>query len=557
MSNDDKFKAYIDSVITGKRIAGELELLSVQRHLRDLERTDWEYKFDIKKGRRAANFFKLLRHFKGEYAGKEFKLEGWQCFIVYSIFGWVKKSDGSRRFNYADIEVARKNGKTTFAAGIALYCMMLDGESGAEVYSAAVDGGQASICWGAAKEMAMASPQLSEFLQFYRGSIVMESTASSFKPLSKESKNKDGLNPHAAICDERHAWPNNDIYDVIKSGMGARKQPLVLSITTAGRNLNAPYFKDLRVLVDILRGVKVQDNQFVLIFQPDKDDDWKDPRTWEKANPNYGISVSPTYMAKELEDAINKGGTTEVNFKTKNLNIWVDAPDVWIPDEKVSKCIYKVDDNLAGLQCYAGLDLASHVDINCLCLYFPQINYFKKRYFVPSALIEREQDKVDYKEWRDNGYLTAFEGEMIDIEYLVSEIQKELIQYSVVGLAYDPYKAYHGVIQGLTNGGLSDILYEYKQDIFNMSEPAKEIQRLILSENAKLDDDPIIRWMFRNVVMYEDVNKNIRPNKRQSSGKIDGIVSMINAMGAYLKLSSEEDKNNMYNNHTLRVIPRV
>ena len=192
----------------------------------------------------------------------------------------------------------------------------------------------------------------------------MESTASTFKPLSKDSGNKDGLNPHCAICDERHAWPTDDIFNVIKSGMGARKQPLIFTITTAGFNMESPYYQSRKVMIDILEGIKQQENEFVMIFCPDKkdgkecpeDDNWKDPHTWEKANPNIGISVSYDYMERELQDAINKGGTTEVNFKTKNCNMWVDAPDVWIPDDIVtanSRGITDDESDRAGVLCRA------------------------------------------------------------------------------------------------------------------------------------------------------------------------------------------------------------
>ena len=201
----EKALHYIDRVMSGERIAGRYEKLAVKRHLDDLRfATEKGLYFDEKAAKKALVFFTLLKHFKGEWAGKELELEDWQCFIVWCLFGWYR-SGGVRRFNYASIEVARKNGKTTFAAGIALYMMIFDGEAGAEIYSAAVDKDQAKICWQAAKKMVENSPALQKYLDTYTTSIVMESTASTFKPLSKDSGNKDGLNPHCAICDERHA----------------------------------------------------------------------------------------------------------------------------------------------------------------------------------------------------------------------------------------------------------------------------------------------------------------------------------------------------------------
>lgn len=548
---------YINSVIDGSRIAGKYEILAVKRHLKDLKRSkkgEFDFIFSEEKAKLAISFFSLLHHFKGEWAGQQFKLEGWQAFIVWCIFGWVDKK-GYRRFNYADIVVARKNGKTTLAAGIALYMMVLDGESGAEIYSAAMDMAQAKICWEAAREIARKSPAIASYLQFYQYSIIMESSASSFKPLSRDSKNKDGLNPHCAICDERHAWVTNDLFDVIKSGLGARRQPLVFSITTAGFNMDAPYFKDLRVMQDILKGIKEQDNWFIVLYQPDKGDDWKDEKTWIKANPNYGVSVSKSYFADELQDAINKGGTTEVNFKTKNLNMWVDAPDVWIPDELVSKNNFEFDlKELDGQECYAGLDLASHKDINALALYFPKVKTcpVKFLFFVPEIKILDNEDKADYRVWREQGWLVATPGDVIDIDIMSEIIMKELRKYNVKNLSFDPYKAYHGLIQALENGGMSDILDEYTQNIANMSEPSKEIDRMIRKQELNFLDNPVIRWMFRNVTMYQDANENIRPDKRRSSGKIDGVVSLINAVGGYISLNAE--KKEIYKEHTLRVV---
>lgn len=552
-----RIEGYIDRVITGKRNAGYYEELAVHRYLSDLQKKDWPFHFEESAALQALLFFNFLKHFEGEWAGQDLELEGWQAFIIWNIFGW-KKKNGKRRFTYADILVARKNGKTTLAAGIGLYMLTLDGERGAQVFSAAVDKGQAAICWNAAREMSRISTTLKKLIKLYHSSIVVESLVSSFKPLSKETKNKDGLNPHCSICDERHAWKTNEIYDVIKSGMGARSQPLILSISTAGFDMDAPYFKDMQVMYDILEGKKVRENQFIMIFQPDKKDDWKNPTTWEKANPNYGISVKEDYFISELEDAINKGSTTEVNFKTKNLNLWVDAPDVWIPDDVVSANFRDTDiDELIGQECYAGLDLASHIDINALVLYFPKHKNkpFKFLFFVPESKIKENEDRADYKIWQEEGYLIATPGDMIDIDLMVSIILKELKKYNVKNLSFDPYKSYHGVIQGLQNGGIDEILDEYTQNISNMSEPAKEIQRMLLARETDLLGNPVIRWMFRNVIMYQDANGNIRPDKRKSSGKIDGVISMINAIGGYLSKTSEENSKQVYSSYNLRVIP--
>lgn len=542
-----KALSYINRVLTGERIAGELERLAVERHLRDLENaTEMGLYFDEKAAKIALSFFTFLRHFKGEWAGREFELEDWQCFIVWCVFGW-KTKDGRRRFNYANVEVARKNGKTTFAAGIALYMMVLDGEQGAEVYSAAVDKEQACICWDAAKAMIEQSPVLSKYLNVWRDSITMESTASSYKPLSKESKNKDGLSPHCAICDEMHAWSTDDIYNLITSGMGARRQPLVFSITTAGFNMSLPYYSMRCHYVDILRGIKQEENTFCIIFCPDKGDDWKDPETWYKASPNLGISVYMDYMQKEFERAVNKGSTTEVNFKTKNLNMWVDAPDVWIQDEKVLRCDYGTkEDNLLGQECWGGIDLASHVDINSLALYFPNLPHptFRFYFWIPEGKVLQKEDRVDYRQWIKEGWVNVTPGDVIDIDFMVADICGILKKYDVKNISFDPAKAYHGVIQGLQKEGFDGVLDEFGQGIQNMSEPTKKVEADVTAGVIDLMNNPVIRWMFRNVVVYRDANDNIKLDKKRSIEKIDGVVTMAMAYGGYM--SNVDDKTYHY-----------
>lgn len=533
----EKALAYIDSVMTGKRNAGELEKLAVKRHLSDLDNSmELGIYFDERAAKKALAFCQFVKHYQGEWAGQEFIPEGWQCFVLWSIFGWMTKG-GVRRFRYASVEVPRKNGKTMLGAVIALYGLVADGEQGAQIFSAAVDKDQAGICWKAACKIVEQSPALQKILTIWSGSIAYEKNASFYKPLSKETKNKDGLNPHFAICDEMHAWQSDDLYNLIRSGMGARRQPLIFTITTAGFDMTSPYYQMRKLYIDILQGVKKDESTFVLIFCPDKDDDWKDTATWYKASPNLGISVYKNFMKNEFDAAINKGGTTEVSFKTKNLNLWVDAPDVWIRDELVAKCSFgTTDDELIGDVCYAGLDLASHVDINALCLYFPdrKIPVCRFYFWIPEDKVKEKEDHVDYRKWHQDGWIHVTSGNVIDIEEMVNDLSNILKKYDVQTLAFDPAKAYHGVIQGLQKNGFEDVLDEFSQGILNMSEPTKKIEADVSAGCVDLMGNPVIRWMFRNVVIYRDANDNIKMDKKRSSEKIDGCVAMANAFGAYM-----------------------
>lgn len=540
----DKALSYIDRVMSGERKSGRLERLAVERHLRDLEEaTERGIYFDEREAKRYLSLCKYIKHYQGEWAGRDFEPEDWQCFILWTLFGW-KRAGGMRRFRYADIEMARKNGKTFLAAVIALGLLMIDKEMGAQVYSAAVDKDQARVCFSAACMMISQSGALSKYLEVWSNSITMESTASFYKPLSKETKNKDGFNPSGAICDEMHAWPTDDIYNLIRSGMGARRQPLILSISTAGFDLNSPYYGMRRRYVDILEGVVEDDSTFVIIYCPDKEDDWRDPSTWGKANPNLGVSVYEDYMETEFSNASQRGGTSEVNFKTKNLNLWVDAPDVWIQDEKVAACDFgTTDEDLDGKECYGGIDLASHVDINALALYFPGLERpaFRFYFWIPDGKVLAKEDHVDYRQWQREGWISVTPGDVIDIDVMVSDLSRILRRYDVRNLAFDPAKAYHGVIQGLQKEGFDGILDEFGQGIQNMSEPTKRVEADVTAARVDLMGNPVIRWMFRNVVVYRDANDNIKLDKRRSMEKIDGVVAMANAYGGYMSIDEDEE----------------
>jgi len=536
-----KVKKYINDVLSGRRICGKLERLAVERHLADLENADkLKIRFDEVAAMRCISFFSILKHSKGEFSGKRFELEPWQMFIVWVLFGW-KRLDGSRRFRYAYVEVARKNGKTTFAAALSLYMMVLDGEDGAEIYTAATKRDQAKICWTEARNMVGKSPALSNKIARFQSALTMESTLSKMEPLAADSDKLDGLNPHFAVVDEYHAHKTDMLYNVLKSATGARRQPMIFTITTAGFDKTSPCFLMRRTYIDVLLGIKKQENTFVMIYSADEGDDWKDPKTWAKSNPNMGISISAEYLEEEFKSALNRGGSEEVNFKTKNLNQWVDAPTVWIQDEKVRKCSNGTTDaDLVGQTCYAGLDLASHVDINALALYFPELKAIKLYYWIPEAKMEENADRVDYKTWAAEGRIFVTEGNVIDIDAQVEKITEIVRGVNCRNIAFDPAKAYHGTVQGLQKAGLNNLLDEFNQSIKTMSEPTRELQRLVESAEVDLMDDPVLRWMFRNAVAVTDANDNIKLHKAKSMNKIDGLTAIINAIGGYMSGAKPE-----------------
>ena len=541
-------RAYAQRVISGKLLSCHLIVLMCMRWERDLQRDD--IYMDEKAASRACRFMETLRHFKGLLAGQHLKLEDWQVFALVNIFGWKLASTRRRRFRYADILVPRKNGKTMLASGIALYMLFMDQESGPEVYAAAVDREQAKLCFDGSKELLKGS-MLQDVAKVRLGEIRFPDRAGVYKPLTKETKNKDGLNPHAAICDERHAWATNEIYDLIKTGMGARTQPLIFSISTAGMDTSLPYYADVQVLRDVLLGLKEKDNHFIMLYIPDEGDRYDDPDTWRKVNPNLGVSVSEEYMEAECAEAKMKGGSTLAAFCVKNLNMWVDAPTVWIPDNDVAANNADFDKSrLVGAECWVGIDFSRKTDITAVCFWFPGFKVARWLFIVPEAKIAETEDRVDYRKWQAQGWIEATPGNVIDEDWFVSRLLQEMDGYKVLGIAYDPWGMWN--VLGKF-GRYEDKLIDYQQSIRYMSVPTKWMESAVLRHELNFLDNPVIRWMFKNVVVYTDPNANIKLDKSRSRNKIDGVVALVDAIGGWLTKTSGKT-GEAYADHNLRVI---
>lgn len=532
-----KAEEYISGVKSGEIIVGEYILLAVNRHLSDLDHmVEKGWYFDRKAAERVFAFFKIIRHAPDKRKWVPFDCEPWEAFIIYVLFGW-KKADGNRRFTISYTEIAKKNGKTTFAAAIADYLAIADGENEAEVYCAASIEKQSMICFEKAKQMIEKTPVLRKHTELYRKSIFVPSSYSKVQPLGRDSNSVEGINPHGSIIDEFHVWKNIELLDNILSATVNRISPVTFIITTAGRDKNLPCYEFRQMCIDVLRGIKIQDDLCAFIYSIDEHDDWKDEINWAKPNPNIGVSVRLENLRNEFKRALNSP-SQEFNFKVKNLNKWVDQSQTWIYDELVVACSQVPcqisDEDLRTYECHAGFDLASHVDLNALCLYWPDINgrrAAKFWFWIPEAKVEEKGDRVDYRVWRDLGLINVTKGNVIDIETLVSEVAEIINSYNVRSFDYDPAKAYHGVIQGLNNEIDAGIMHEYPQGIRYMSEPTKEIERIVSKGDLELFQNPVIRWMFRNAFVISDINENVKLDKKRSIEKIDGLVALCNAVG--------------------------
>lgn len=326
------------------RTMGKLELLFHKRHKDDLELSlspqghPRGLRFDPAAGRRVVDFIeRFCKHHKGEWAGKPLLLEEWQKAIVVQAFGWMRR-DGTRRYRTVYIEVARKNGKSELAGGLGLYLLVGDGEAGAEVYSSATKKDQARIVWKTAEQMVKASPELRRFVQTYQSSLVVERNASSFQPLSAESNTLDGLNPHGNIIDELHAHRDRGVWDVLDSAMGARRQPMTIAITTAGIYDREGIGWEMHdYATKVLEGTFADDSFFAYIATPDEGDDHFSELAQQKANPNWGVSVKPDYLAKQAEKAQRQPGFLN-EYLIKHLNVWTQQAQRWIPLDKWAAC---------------------------------------------------------------------------------------------------------------------------------------------------------------------------------------------------------------------------
>lgn len=553
MMKRNKAEQYAEDVRSGRVLAGLHVKNAVERYYRDLDNAlDKGWYLDRAAGEKAIKFIERLKHTKGKWDGQYLILEPWQHFIIYNLFAW-KRSDGMRRFRYAYIEVARKNGKTALAAGIALLMLYLDGEPRAEVYSVATSKDQARLAFEDAKSI-VKKTDLSKRMQVYTNSIAYEQKGSFFKALSSDSGIHDGLNPHCTIVDEFHAHPHSGMFDVMKSAIGARSQPLIFIITTAGFNKNGPCYAYRRNAMNIAAGIVEDDSLFTMIFTLDKGDAWDDPAVWGKANPNLGISVDLDYVTDQVTDAKNRPEALR-NVKTKNINLWVDAETTWILDDKWMQCVGTTpEDELEDCECWGGLDLSNVSDITAFALTFKQNEKVQHKcwFWIPEETmqVKIEKENINYAAWVEEGYVKVTPGNVTDYDFVKADILAICEKYQVKSIAYDRWNSSQTIID-LTNEGL--IFSPFGQGYGSMSAPSKQFENNILTAKAEHFGNPVLRWMMASTSVSTDPAGNIKPDKRKSSQKIDGIVACIMSLGEMMTQETEKETN-PYEHRGLRTL---
>ena len=522
-----------------------------------------EFFFDDAAADLAVEFFStVLRHSVGEWAGKRFVLEKWQRDeIVRPLFGWKRSADGTRRYRMLWLEVPRKNGKSTLVAGIGLFLLFFDGEPSAEIYSAAADVDQAAIIHASAKAMVLLSRQLTRRARVFRDSIVVPATGSFYRVLSNVPGTKHGFNPHGVLFDEVHTQRNRALWDVLTSGSGARRQPLIVAATTAGVDRHSICWELHDHALKASQGIIEDPSLLSVIYAADAERErkdagyWKSEKTWRAANPNYGISVKPDYLRDQALKA-TANAAAENSFKRLYLNIWTEQVTRWLQMDRWDECADPVPaEELAGRPCWAGLDLGSTSDLCALSLVFPPPGVPAEpvpgervvsegdsaaaaparwdlllRYWVPEATAaERERrDRVPYGGWIKQGLIEATPGDVTDYDFIRARICELAAQFDIRELGYDPWNATQLATQLAEQDGITTV--EVRQGARTLSEPAKFLAALVLTRALRHGGNAVLRWNAANVAIREDANGNIRPDKQASTERIDGIVATIIAL---------------------------
>lgn len=547
---------YARKVVGGEIVACKFVQKACERQLRDLERSSkdpaWGFDFVEAKSSRAARFLEQLPHVKGAKGGQLLVLEPWQCFVITTIFGWIRRSTGGRRFRRAYVEVPRGNGKSFLSSGIALYGLAADGEAGAEVYSAATTTEQALIVWGDADAMLTKRPVLVAKLGLKQLAhhIVQPASNSKFKALSREAKNQDGKNIHVAVVDELHAHPNRALWDVLITGAGKRPQSLIWAITTAGTDTSGICYEVRDSVVKMLDpgpGIDPVENDalFGIIYTLDEGDDWKLESSWIKANPNWFSSIDLDLFRMNATEAMQTSAK-ENNFKTKHLNIWCNAEVAWMQMQAWDACADPSlkEQNFDGLACIIGLDLASKVDIAAKAKLFyrdipiglsvnegaPELErhyYLFVTCYLPEGAVERSKN-AQYVGWSKDGWLKTTEGDVLDFDRIKEDVLGDVAKHNVRELAFDPWQAQ--MLMNELQKQKALVVVEVRPTVENFSEPMKEMEALVLTKRFHHDGNPVMRWMISNVVCHRDAKDNIYPRKERPENKIDGPVAAIMAL---------------------------
>ena len=480
-------------------------------------------------------YTRCLKHGTGVHAGKPFELLPWQKQIVFDLFGTFDPDTGLRRYTTAYIEVPRKNGKSQFAAGLALWLLCGDGEKGAQVYSAAFTLKQASLVFAMASQMVQADTALQTFCKVRKNTrtIYYENAGSFYRAIPRDDKDAHGLNAHGIIFDELHNQPDRKLWDTLQTSRGMRTQPMTIGITTAGHDRSSICYELHKQSKAVLNGDTSDPTFYPCIFAAHEDDDWQAETTWKKANPSLGHTVRLDYLRQECERA-KQTASYENTFRNLHLNQWTEQSVRWLPMHAWDKCTGELP--TTDVTWHMGVDLAETRDVPAVVIAAKDEDtnkiYIKPFLFMPEDdnSARSAQDKLKLHNWAAQGYIEKLPGESVNARTLLPEILSIVEAYNVQSIAFDPYRSRELINDLIEMGYPEDQLVKFPQTMLNFAEPSKTFLDLVHTKRLVHDGNEALRWMAANVVVAEDGNGNVKPMKNKSQDKIDGIVAAIMAI---------------------------
>lgn len=549
-------RKYEADVIAGKVLACRQVRLACERNRRDRDRAAggcWAYRFDAAQANRVCAFVEQMPHVLGDFAKPTtapdgeliwptITLEPWQCWVLSTVFGWMRVSDGKRRFRIALVLVPRKNGKSALLSAIANYMVTADGEPGAKCYSAATTRDQARIVAEAAYDMAARLPAYREYFGIKLGArskrtFGVPATASTMEPLSADASTLDGLNVHFAAVDEVHAHKTRHVWDVLDTATGARTQPLVWAITTAGVDTGGICYELLSYLRKLLDRSLEDETFFGVEYTCDETDDPFADETWRKANPNYGVSVKPDDLARKANKARASSAALN-NFLTKHLNVWVRSESTWAPMEAWQKAARPElkPDGFAAFPCWIGVDLAEVRDIAAVVLVFkvsPTRYVLFPRFYLPESTIAKSPI-AQVSGWVRDGALVSTLGDQADYPQIEAGIHDLCKRFKVQKVCFDRALAAQMMQSLKTRLGMKPEVLTVEQNVLVMNPAMQTVERLLLAGQLEHDGNPVMTWMMGNIVAVPNFKDEVYPRKaggKDSPHKIDGPVALFTVIG--------------------------
>lgn len=539
----NELKTYLDDIESNKIKVNIWFKLAIERYFNDIDGDKYEYK--VKKVDLVFKFFSLFNSSDGE----QFKLHPYQMFILSNLFGFYKTGTDERKYKYAFLFIGRKNGKTTFSAILNLYMLMLDGQSFPRSMLVASNKTQAGIALEEAAMLIENSPEINKYIKSKgpsdsRNAIIWKDGRSGWmKVFASDAQKLDGHNPSSAILDEVHTYKDYSLFNIIKSGLGARKNPLIFLISTAG-------FVEKSLCEDLVfLGKKVldptdeyeDDSFFFLLFMIDKDDNPNDSSVWYKANPALGSIINEDYLLSEYKQA--RALPSEwPSFLTKHLNVFQSASGEWIPDQFVGKRFKDLDwDSYNGYDCYIGMDLSSTTDLTAVAAVFKVDNKYKAKvqYFMGNKQENMvRKGGLDLSKWIEEGYIIKSETQSLDYKIVFDYIMKLKQEYRIKNIFYDPLNT-PLLNAELEKEGLE--LTAFRQTAMQFNAPIKELERSIYDESIDIETNPVLQWNIRNIVLWRDTNNNYKFMKNKDKDSIDGAVALAEAMSGWVGNNSEKD----------------